>query len=194
MTIAELLRLLLPPVAYDRAGPYVGAVIEAEARQIEAAIDSASRVLDAMHPDSGYALDDWERVLGLPEPCTAIVDLERDQRITAVLLKLRGIRGQRPQDYVELAEALGYTDVTVTKFRARRYDRARYGELYGADEWNCVFRVNVPHAQLRWRRYGRAYAGGRYRIFGDAQLECLVNMRRPAHTLALFSYGAPLNP
>ncbi|MDF5830371.1 hypothetical protein P4233_30935 [Pseudomonas aeruginosa] len=49
MTIAELLRQLLPPVAYDPNGRHVGAVIDAEAQQIEAAIGSSAAVLMALH-------------------------------------------------------------------------------------------------------------------------------------------------
>ncbi|MDF5865359.1 DUF2313 domain-containing protein [Pseudomonas aeruginosa] len=154
MTIAELLRQLLPPVAYDPNGRHVGAVIDAEAQQIEAAIGSSATVLMALHPETGYALDDWERVLSLPEPCTANLALTRAQRVAAVLAKLAGVQGQRLQDYIDLATALGYPGATVDKFHARRYGRARHGERYGGDAWNCVFRLNLPALQVSvppWR-------------------------------------------
>ncbi|MDF5830370.1 hypothetical protein P4233_30930 [Pseudomonas aeruginosa] len=65
-----------------------------------------------------------------------------------MLAKLAGVQGQRLQDYIDLATALGYPGATVDKFHARRYGRARHGERYGGDAWNCVFRLNLPALQV----------------------------------------------
>lgn len=60
MTLASLLRTLLPPVAYDPAGRVVGAVIDAEGAALHTATDRAAAISAAMHP----SLEDRHALLG----------------------------------------------------------------------------------------------------------------------------------
>lgn len=68
-SLADQLRQLLPPVSYDGSARILSAIIEAEAGSLTASESNSTGVYRAMFPDTGEALSDWERVLGLPDPC-----------------------------------------------------------------------------------------------------------------------------
>lgn len=187
--LADQLRLLLPPVAYDGRATNLSAVIEAEAAALANAELMASQVYQAIFPDSGLGLADWERVLGLPDPCLQGVSQTVRQRINAVVSKRRGYGGQTKSFFIGLAKALGY-DITITVFRPARAGIARAGDAINGGNWNWTWRVNAPAVTVTHAAAGISGAGDALAAWGNKALECRLTQMKPAESILLFGYGA----
>ncbi|SDH81278.1 Uncharacterized protein YmfQ in lambdoid prophage, DUF2313 family [Pseudomonas flavescens] len=187
--VAEQLRALLPAEAYDNAAPILSASIQAEAVSIDQANLTSERLNDMIWPDNAAGLSDWERVLGLPDPCLAYVSLTVGQRLAAVLAKLRGIGGQSRRYYIQLAASLGYS-ITITEYRPFRAGLGRAGDPVAGDGWTSAWRVNAPATTVFRAVTGRVAAGEALSVWGNKSLECRLSAMAPAHTTLIFGYGA----
>ncbi len=187
--IADQLRALLPPEAYDGAAPMLAALIRADAASLGGATAAADRLADQIWPDNPAGLDDWERVLGLPDPCLAFEALTVRQRLAAVVAKLRGLGGQSRAFFIELAASLGYA-ITITEYRPPRVGTCRAGDPVAGDGWTSAWRVNAPAVTIFRAAAGSAAAGEALSVWGNKSLECRLSAMAPAHTTLIFGYGA----
>jgi uncharacterized protein YmfQ (DUF2313 family) len=187
-TLADQLRLLLPPVSYDGSAPYLSATIEAEANAMDLVDAQAGMVYNAIFPDSGEGLADWERVLALPDPCLVGQAQTVGQRVQAVVSKLQGRAGQSKPFFIALAKAMGY-DITITTFRPARAGIASAGDPLNGGEWNYTWRVNAPAVTTSHARAGIAGAGDPLSAWGNRALECRLRQLMPAESILLFGYG-----
>lgn len=188
-TLADQLRLLLPPVSYDGTAPRLSATIEADASALTLSDGQADATYSTIFADSGMSLADWERVLALPDPCLVNVAQSTRQRIQAVISKLRAQGGQSKPFFIALAKSLGY-HVTITTFRPARAGIARAGDaVYGGD-WNFAWRVNAPAVTITYARAGMTAAGDPVASWGNKPLECRLSQMKPAESILLFGYGA----
>lgn len=170
MSFGMLLRGLLPPVSYDPNAPMLGAVLDAEGAELQAARDSAQRVANAMHPDTaGDDIVGWESMLALqPVPSAT-----QPQRAAAVKVKLGELGGLSIPYFTRLAAAAGYT-VTITEPRVFRAGVSRCGDrLYPED---IVFLWQV--------RIDQRPAGANAAM--DAALQFTFDDLKPAHTMCQF--------
>lgn len=188
-TLAAQLRLLLPPEAYDGAAPVLSALLGAEAKALSASQASADRIYDRFWPENGAALDDWERVLGLPDPCVIGENLAVRQRIAAVMAKLNGLGGQSKAFFIQLAASLGYA-VTITEFKPARAGIAVAGDPVNGPGWTSAWMINAEPVTVFVANAGTAAAGEALAVWGNKLLECRMRAMQPAHTTLLFSYGA----
>lgn len=187
-TLADQLRLLLPPVSYDGLAPNLSAAIEAEASALEASESQAEMVYSAIFADSGVALNEWERLLGLPDPCLIGESLTVRQRVQAVVSKLQSRGGQSRSFFIGLAKALGY-DITITTFRPACVGLSRIGDpLYGG-AWAFTWRVNAPAVTINYAVVGVSGAGDPLASWGNKVLECRLSQLQPAEGILLFGYG-----
>lgn len=187
-TLADQLRLLLPPVSYEGRAPKLSATIEAEANALALTEGKSNSVYSAIFPNSGEGLSDWERVLGLPDPCLTGVAQSVGQRIQAVVSKVQARGGQSRSFFIALAKSLGY-DITITTFRPARTGLARAGDpLYGGD-WAFTWRVNAPAVTVSYARAGISGAGDPLAAWGNKSLECRLSQMKPAESILLFGYG-----
>lgn len=187
-SLADQLRLLLPPVSYDGTTPNLSAAIEAEANALTLSDAQADAVYSAIFPDSGVGLTDWERVLALPDPCLIGQSQSVRQRVQAVVSKLQGRGGQSKPFFIALAKALGY-DITITTFRPARAGLARAGDpIYGGD-WSFTWRVNASAVTVTHAVAGITGAGDPLAAWGNKSLECRLNQMKPAESILLFGYG-----
>lgn len=186
--LADQLRLLLPPVAYDGNAPRLSAVIEAEAKALEKSDGQADSLYQAIFPDSGVALADWERVLGLPDPCLVGEPQTIRQRVQAVISKLQWRGGQSRPFFIALAKALGY-DITITTFRPARAGLARAGDAINGGDWSFTWRVNAPAVTVTRAAAGLAGAGDALAAWGNKALECRLGQMKPAESILIFGYG-----
>lgn len=170
MTLASLLRTLLPPVAYDPAGRVIGAVIDAEAAALQEAMERAQTVEHAMHPaTAGDAIADWERVLGLrPLPSASAAE-----RVQAVLAKLGELGGLSIPYFVRLAAAAGYA-ITIIEPKPWRVGHSHLDEPLYLEDVLFVWQVRID------RRPSNATP------VTDAALEATFNNLKPAHTFCQF--------
>lgn len=170
MSIAELLRSLLPPVAYDPHAPTVGAGLDADAAALQLAIDGAARVDAAMSPSTaGVDIGEWERLLGLlPLPDAAQAD-----RVAAVLAKLGELGGLSIPYFIRLAASAGYI-VSITEPRAFRAGVGRCGDRLYPEDIVFLWQVRIDQ-----RPAGASAAM-------DAALQQTFDDLKPAHTLCQF--------
>lgn len=187
-SLADQLRLLLPPVSYDGSAPRLSAAIEAEANALTLSDAQAEATYSAIFADSGMGLTDWERVLALPDPCLISVPQSVRQRVQAIVSKLQGRGGQSRSFFIALAKSLGY-DITIDTFRPARAGTARAGDAINGGDWAFTWRVNAPAVTVNQAVAGITGAGDPLASWGNKPLECRLSQMKPAESILLFGYG-----
>lgn len=186
----DLLKRLLPPTSIDPNGPALVAELAAEGKALDAALYRGDQVLAEADPrTTAELLADWERVVGLPDPCVAAAGVKQSttQRRAAVVARLTMQGGQAPAYYVALAARLGYT-VTVTEYRPFRAGISRAGDALTNGPWAHAWRINAPATTVTPFRAGQGSAGDPLNSWGNTVLECVLTRFKPAHTVLLFAY------
>ena len=189
MKHADLLKISLPPVSYDTAQPNLSAELTAEGNALDAANARADALLNALFPNSGETLEDWERVYGLPCDCAANLNLTRDQRLKTLKAKINEGGTFTIPKAIELAATVGFV-ITIVEHRASEYSpTSRYGaaERYAGRDWNFVWDVITTNNTIFPRKYASNY-GERYQIWGNELLECTMKQKAQADTLVRFIY------
>jgi len=131
-------------------------------------------------------LPDWERVVGLPDPCVTQAQTVAERRL-ALEGRLTSVGGQSRRFFIELASRLGYS-VTIDEFRSAAAATAA-GITFTGDGWAHTWRINVPAAvAVTPFRAGAGSAGEPLRSWSNEVLECQFNRYKPAHTRVLFAY------
>lgn len=132
-------------------------------------------------------LEDWERALGLPDPCAPLAETLQERR-AAVAAKLVASGGQHRQYYIDIAAALG-VEVGITEFFPFRVGHSAIGEPLASDDaWRHTWQVDAPETLVTRFSVGQSAVGSPLRSWGNAQLECAIGTRKPAHTEVLFAY------
>ena len=179
----DVLRALIPV----ELGPNHAADMEIEGQNLDQVQASAQQLLREMFPDTCFALlEEWERLLGLPDPCTGQLPTVQ-QRIAAVVAKFGEKRSLSAAYLIAVAANLGYM-VTITNYAMRRYGHAETGGDYIGKEWANTITVNAPEVAVQQRHYGAAVFGEAYSTWGFGALECAIARLRPAHVYVVFSY------
>ena len=121
-------------------------------------------LLNEFYPcNSLETLTDWERVLGLPDPCTGLLDTIQ-QRRAAICAKMATVGSATLQGVADYLTGLGY-EVEVEE-GPERFD----------------FTVWTAATTPVWFRAGQSVAGERIRVWGNLLLECGIEYIKPAHT------------
>lgn len=131
-------------------------------------------------------LADWEREVGLPDPCVTRTQTVAERR-AALEGRLTAVGGQSRRFFVELAARLGYS-VTIDEFTSAAAATAA-GITFSGDEWAHTWRVNVPVAvAVTPFRVGAGCVGEPLRAWSNEVIECQFKRFKPAHTRVLFAY------
>lgn len=187
-------RLLPPGVAWTRdAESRLRALLEGLAAAYGNVHERALDLVDEADPRTALELlADWERFLGLPDPCETIAPTTVLRR-AAIVAKLTGVGGQTPAHFVALAQALGY-DVEigdVEEFTPFRVGVGRCGDRIWGIDWAHAWRVHASEATPTFFRAGEASAGDPLVQHSNDLLECYFELAKPAHTEVLFAYDRP---
>lgn len=132
-------------------------------------------------------LDDWERVVGLPDPCLDPPGSTAERR-RRVVQRLTYQGGQSVAFFLGFLEALGYPGVTVTEFRPMRVT-SKCNAALNQGGWRYGWRVNVPEAANKKVMTVRGRCNDPLASWGDPGLECLLAVHKPAHTRLFVGYG-----
>lgn len=188
----ESLQALLPPGRAFTREP--GAVLTRLLEAMAAVFSNADKELVANQGQydplqATTLLPDWERLLALPDACTAsqaLSTLER-QRIASQRLMEEG--GQSRAYFIGMAEQLGEPGCTITEFRQMTCNSNCNAALHSqADEF--VWRVNVPSVAAGTRLMTcNDHCNNALLIFEPNLIECPIRERKPAHTEVLFAYA-----
>ncbi|MEJ6817677.1 YmfQ family protein [Pseudomonas sp. LF-5] len=187
----EQLKTLLPPgQAFPReAGTTLHNLLDGMSIEL-ARVDGRGENLpaEANPASTNELLSDWERVAGLPDKCSGVLEETLQGRKNALLAKLSSTGGQSSAYFIELASTLGYT-VTIEEYRPFRAGRSYAGDPLTNGPWVFTWLVRAPESTVISFRAGASAAGERLRTWGNDTLECKINQLKPAHTIALFAYG-----
>lgn len=184
----QLASLLPPGPAWEKDfQPALHAMLRALAQEFARADGRTDDLLNEAFLDTFHeSLRDWERVLGLPDPCLAGGGGSVAERKEMVLNRLVEKGGQTPAFFVALAERSGYSSARVDEYRASRFGGSRFGSAHfgtWAAQFMWVLRVDgwLPGGL----RFGASVWGERFGINRNDVLVCLVRRAAPAHTQAL---------
>jgi uncharacterized protein YmfQ (DUF2313 family) len=172
--------------------------------------------IEAFPPTSSGLLPDWERVLGLPEPCFPVAQTLAERRIAVREKLARRPGGQSRAYFIGLAERLGYHEPGPSPYqlpfqlpgqvgilrqvRIREYRPFMAGVSRCADPtWQIghqtirfYWRITVPDVRATWFRAGggggRAGVDPHVKLRRADDLECVFRIFQPAHTHCIFSY------
>lgn len=158
--------------------------------------------MDELDPRTTFEmLDNWERLLQIPDECTPAGDPSIFERRVRVLQKLTTGGGQSITFYKLIAQQLGY-DVSVVD--VKNYKDFRAGFARAGDEltnstnpdgsvsdagWVYTWQLKGPAALVRYFRAGQGTAGQPLVLFSNDTLECVIKKYSPAHTTVLFNFG-----
>jgi uncharacterized protein YmfQ (DUF2313 family) len=188
----EQLKQLLPPgQAFPRdPGTTLHDLLDGMSLEL-ARVDARASILplEANPSSTSELLSDWERAVGLPDKCAGELEETLQGRRNALIAKLSATGGQSAQYFIDISAALGYT-VTIEEFRPFRAGRSAAGDALTNGDWVFAWRVRVPSVTAIPFKAGLSVAGESLRTWGNSALECKINQLKPAHTIALFGYGA----
>lgn len=148
-------------------------------------------MIDEADPRStSELLADWERVAGLPGPCTTELGETLQQRREALVQRLTSTGGSTPADLVAVAAQLGFPNVEIIEFDPFHVGDPVGLPLYG-DAWQFAFEVASPdEVAVTEFRTGQSVTGEPLRAWGNETLECAIDHFKPAHTVAIFTFGS----
>ena len=176
--------------AWDPANtPQIEAVLKGIAEELARIDARAADLLNEVDPASVSELvPDWEKIMGLPDPCLGPKPLFGDRRI-AVRERLTAVGGQNSAYFIEIARSQGYPNASVTEFEVPRMGRSRMGRArFGSLHSQYIWVLNTGGRQSLGRRFGASYWGERFGVNPGSALECLIHRNSPAHTLVFINY------
>lgn len=188
-THSDLLKQLLPPVAYDKTGFSLSAEIFAHGKSLDEAQLLIDSLLLETDPRTTVALlSDWERVYGLPDDCCSTLDAAAERRVR-LATKVAEIGGLSKPYFINLATALGYSDVTITSFKPTTCEMTCDGAVMD-ETWRFAWQVNIPNQKNVHRFFGAESASDEaIDTYKQGVVECLFKKLKPAASLVLFNYN-----
>jgi uncharacterized protein YmfQ (DUF2313 family) len=209
---ADMLRGLLPRGTIWAAPPQskLYALLYACAAELTRLDGETQRFIAEADPQSSSeAVEDWERMLGLPDACGSDADTLQ-QRREQVLQKLVRPVGQDAAFFALLAASLGYADAKVSTFPPFCVDASgaedRLNDALGgvvlnysttpptltqdmSNGWRFVWLLTVGSGTITCFGVDASGADDRLAQWGNERLECIINRAKPAHTKVLFGYA-----
>lgn len=133
-------------------------------------------------------LPDWEASLGLPDSCS-VGTPTLDERRAALSAKLTDAGGARIARFVQIAAALGYPGASTQRFAAHTCELSCEAPLYSED-WRFSWQMNVPATANARESTCESGVEDPLRVWGSAQLSCILVRECPQPSTVLISYGA----
>jgi uncharacterized protein YmfQ (DUF2313 family) len=190
LTAASYIRMLkglLPrgPLWSVPSGSVLNKLLQSMADELLRVDTSVVNAFEEADPSTSTAvLSEWERIVGLPDDCTGISSTLPGRR-QQVVARLSARGGQNKQFFIDLAASVGF-EVSIEEFD-RFLAGSKAGDGLYNKGWIFAWRVNAISSQSSVFRAG-AHAGDKLSFSSDSTLECLINKRKPAHTVVLFAY------
>ncbi len=131
-------------------------------------------------------LGDWERVVGLPDPCVT-TEQSVDQRRAALVSKLTSMGGQSRQYFLDLAAALGYVGSYIEEYRPFNCTDDCNDALYSESD-RFVWTIFLPSTSGIFIMNCESACNSPLQTWGDEVIECRINRYKPAHTKVIFAY------
>ncbi len=185
--------------------PELAKLLEATAVEFCRVDDRSQAALREVDPRITLELlDDWERLLALPDECTPD-DINDIERRTQILQKYTNVGGISATFYEFLTAQLGFPS-TVTNFVPFQVGRARVGDPLSNDfsvpftvggsvvgepllneGWMFYFNVEMPITAAEVFEVGDT-VGTPLREFSNSLIECTIRRLKPAHAGVTFTF------
>lgn len=177
--LAQLMALAPQGAAWSReSGSTLRALFEGLADELARVDGRAEDLLVQTDPRIvTEMLEDWERAYGLPDGCVVAAPTEPGRRL-ALHQRVASVGGQSGAYFVGLSALLGY-EAEIEDFRPTRLPLTLPVPL-AARPWAFAWRVAV---------YGPAEIGALNPIYASADIECVIQRLKPAHTVVSFDYA-----
>lgn len=145
------------------------------------------------HPSAiTISLEEWERELGLPDPCSAGLG-SVEARIRAIRLKHAAVGGASPAYFICLARSAGY-EITIEEPDSFVCDLSECDgdEYVAAVDLRTFWIVTPAGVQETWFRpdEGECDFDPLEGFVPLLELECLLRSVAPLHTRLIFNYGS----
>lgn len=186
----QMLLQLLPhgPAWAREAGTSSERILSAAGQELAALHLRIVQLLEEADPrTSSELLPDWERVVGLPDPCLD-EPTSTEERRRRVVQRLTSQGGQSAAFFIGMLEALGFPGATVTEFRPMRCNSACNASI-NQGGWRYGWRVNLPVETVTKVMNCTSRCDAPLASWGDPGLLCLVASHKPAHTRPFVAYG-----
>lgn len=185
------LRSLLPsgPAWDPELVPELEAILSGISHELARIDARAFDLINEMDPAGVSELvPDWEKVMGLPDPCLGESPAFEDRRL-AVRQRLVAVGGQSRAYFIEIAVRQGYPLANITEQRAPRFGRSHFGSAhFGTWAAQFMWTLNSGPRRRLGRRFGASYWGERFGANPSGALECVIRRSAPAHTLEFIEY------
>lgn len=148
---------------------------------------AADLLIDVFPATTDELLPEWEKSLGLPDPCAgpaATIQARRAQ----VVAKLTNSGGQSVAYFIDYAAKLGFV-ITITEYAPFRAGHSHAGDPAAGPDWAHTWAVNAALNTIIYFRAGQSSAGEPLASWGNEVLECELNTIKPAHTVLQFHYS-----
>lgn len=204
----QLLINLLPKGKLWRPAdqPIFSKVIESTAQELCRVDDRVKQMLIEVDPSTATdaeSLDQWEKILGLPDECTPEGQTEAERQVQATQ-KLTNIGGISKTFYEFLAAQLGFPTTVVTNIlpfvagsRAGEKLTNFFNNHFVAGSpagmqlievgWRYFFEVELPITAASVFVAGST-AGTPLRTFSNPLIECTIKKLKPVHAGVIFSF------
>jgi uncharacterized protein YmfQ (DUF2313 family) len=173
-------------------------------------VDARGLLAESDPREAFKLLDEWERFLGLPSPCTGPLE-DIGPRRNAIVAKLTREASASIPFLEDYAARLGY-EAEVLEFRSARMGGGcgdelsnvqvgcRMGSSGAGDRlenaigWAHTWALRSNGATTTYARMGESGAGDALRLIGNELLECSVLELNPAHATVLFFFFYAIDP
>lgn len=144
-------------------------------------------MLEADPRQASELFPEWEHSYGLPGVCAPKDQSLADRRV-ALVGRIVGRGGMRAQDYVELAEGLGYDGLEIVEHREATVELANgvgprgaeIGDPLNGEKWLYAWDALVPSGVVREAVAGGSEIGDPLRSWGDELIECALQLAAPS--------------
>lgn len=154
--------------------------------------ERAKELINEVDPNTTFELlEDWERLLGLPDECDGTEDKSIQERRARVIQVLTTRGGQNEDFYKRLASNFGF-DIDVISASDQppfTVGKSRVGDKLTNGDWKFAFVIEAPAEFLTRFRVGQSTTGDRLVTVGNNTLKCLMEKYKPAHAVVLFNFG-----
>lgn len=182
----QLFALLPPGAVYSSADGVLYGYLSALADELARVHDAGDVLLDESDPRTAMELfADWELDYGLPDCCSGELP-DMAVRRALLLSKIRNTGlDPVPATFIALAALFGMT-ITIEELQPYTVRSAVNARLYPLSV-RYVWRVVSSLTSLK-RFTVKSFVNDTLSVWGNEQLECLINRLKPAHTFVQFIY------
>lgn len=138
---------------------------------------------------------EWEASFSLPSRCAPAEQSLADRRV-ALIGRIVGRGGLRADDYIDLAEGLGYEGTQIIGQREATMELgggagprgAEIGDAMNGEDWLWAWDVLVPSGVIREAVIGASEIGDPLRSWGDELVECAMHEAAPSWLILNVGY------